>query len=275
MTFSDRVDGIFAAAEAIAHSGFSRLAPALTPLAPAGFFALAAGLGVYEKTEDLLPQWAAVSLSIAIGLAAALGLEAAGYKAFGSAINAFQAGLGWASFILPALYVIIGIAVVWLVESSQTAVLGTCMFLLSGAVYASRMISDHVNRLEEAAVAEAQRLEDETKKESERETAVEDDQTKWERQQRQLQAERDHAIKLAEIESEKAVMLARASREPAESQRSQLLASTLAAEPAKAHECEFCKDGRKFSRSGLNAHYRHCKVRNASISTPPVLNGHK
>lgn len=157
-----RADNVFKMAAAISNAGFTKLAPALTPLAPAAFFAIATGTAVYERLEGW-PVWARITLAAVVAFAAAAGLESAGYVSFGTAIRAFDKGLYAFSFLLPGAYLTIGIATVWLIEDPTNAVIGTGMFLLSACVYSARMLDGHVRKLEADRVKEtavAQQKED-------------------------------------------------------------------------------------------------------------------
>lgn len=146
---------------AISFSGFTEMAPTLTPLAPAAFFALAIATAFFDRLPESLPLWATVGLAITVGLVAAGGLEAAGFMAFHSAIEAYQHGAGWRAGILPGLYLVIGITALWVVEEATTATIGTALFLLAATVYAARMVMHDAKQKVKAAVkAEARQAEE-------------------------------------------------------------------------------------------------------------------
>lgn len=125
---------------AISFSGFTEMAPTLTPLAPAAFFALAIATAFFDRLPESLTPAVAIGVAIVVGLVAAGGLEAAGFMAFHSAIEAYRYGAGWRAGILPGLYLVIGITALWVVEEAATATIGTALFLLAATVYAARMV---------------------------------------------------------------------------------------------------------------------------------------
>lgn len=180
----------FRALNEISNSGFLELAPAIVPLAPAAFFGLAIGTAVYEKLTGW-PIEVRVGLSIVVGLAAATGLEAAGYMAFHVALSA-RGQYGDKVVALPGAYLAIGIAALWIVEDRTTAVIGTAMFLLSATVYAGRALLYEVKR----------RRRDETLQESEtkaRQQQLDDEQRQHDREMDLLEKQQKHAQSMARI----------------------------------------------------------------------------
>ncbi len=197
---------------AISFSGFTEMAPTLTPLAPAAFFALAIATAFFERLPEALPHTAAITLAILVGLVAAGGLEAAGFMAFHSAIEAHHHGAGWRAAILPGLYLVIGITALWVVEETTTATIGTALFLLAATVYAARMVMHDAKHKSKTAADAAQRqaAEEAKQKAQQQEEAQRD--KEFERQQiaadkeaervrLQIKAEAEAAAKLARIEA--------------------------------------------------------------------------
>lgn len=184
---------------AISFSGFTEMAPTLTPLAPAAFFALAIATAFFERLPEALPPAAAIGAAVLVGLVAAGGLEAAGFMAFHSAIEAHRQGAGWRAGILPSLYLAIGIVALWVVEEDTTATIGTALFLLAATVYAARMVMHDANQKAKTAVVAAQRQAEEAAEAQAKEEAKEADDLAWQRQQQELAAERAHELKMARI----------------------------------------------------------------------------
>ena len=247
---------------AISFSGFTEMAPTLTPLAPAAFFALAIATAFFERLPEALPHTAAITLAITVGLVAAGGLEAAGFMAFHSAIEAHHHGAGWRAAILPGLYLVIGITALWVVEEATTATIGTALFLLAATVYAARMVMHDAKHKSKTAAEAAQRqvAEEARQKAQQQEEAQRDKEFKRqqmaadkeaERVRLQIKAEADAAAKLARIQAKAAA------------QRSQPASQTVAApaqqpQPAKFYECS-C--GEVFDKpQSYSAHRRHCNV---------------
>lgn len=228
------VDQLFAAIAAMTASGFTRLAPAVTPIAPAFFFG-------YAISEAVLAKVAVVWVGVLVGGAAVMGLEAAGYMAFHSAIMAYRNGAGWRAAILPGAYLVIGIATLWIIEGGETAVIGTALFLLAACVYASRTVSEDMR----AQSRKAQVVLENEKRER-------DDDLRLERQMKIRQQQLEHELKLKRLEAKSQHKLAQINAVPAS-------ASTSQHEPAPTRlVCEDC--GRGFGTSqARNAHKRFCK----------------
>jgi hypothetical protein len=158
---SKGADRIFSMVRDVAESGFTKTAPAMIGLAPAGIFGFTVAAGLFKlmmRTFPSIADWLAVTFSVVVGFAASWGLESAGFTSFYSALKAYQISRRASVVVLPLLYMVIGIAVLWIVDySSEThelAWLGTAMFFLAALVYASRAV-DEWTREQEAAEAEA------------------------------------------------------------------------------------------------------------------------
>jgi len=194
---------------AISFSGFTEMAPTLTPLAPAAFFALAIATAFFERLPEALPHTAAITLAILVGLVAAGGLEAAGFMAFHSAIEAYRLGAGWRAAILPGLYLIIGITALWVVEEATTATIGTALFLLAATVYAARMVMhDAKHKAKDAAEATQRQAEEEAAAKVKQETAAAE-QAAFDREQLAKDRELERELMRKEQADKTAVQLAK------------------------------------------------------------------
>lgn len=194
---------------AISFSGFTEMAPTLTPLAPAAFFALAIATAFFDRLPESLTPTVAIGLAIVVGLVAAGGLEAAGFMAFHSAMEAYRYGAGWRAGILPGLYLIIGITALWVVEEATTATIGTALFLLAATVYAARMVMhDAKAKAKTAAETEARQAEEAAAaKAREEEIAVAKQAFELEQLAKDKELERE--LRRKELETKTAVQLAK------------------------------------------------------------------
>lgn len=260
---------------AISFSGFTEMAPTLTPLAPAAFFALAIATAFFDRLPESLPQWTTVTLAVLVGLVAAGGLEAAGFMAFHSAIEAYRFGAGWRAGILPGLYLVIGITALWVVEEAATATIGTALFLLAATVYAARMVMhDAKTKAKTAVEAEARQVEEAAAKnarEEEKAAARE----AFEQEQERADRELERQLRLKQADAAAAAKLARirvkAATQPAKPAPQTAAAAKPAPEPAKFYECS-C--GAVFDKpQSYSAHRRHCDV-GASAADIVEQNGH-
>jgi hypothetical protein len=211
------------------------LAAVCTPIAPAVFY----GWSAYSATHAVTGVgW----LSIVAGVALALALELVGYLAGHAAVAFFERHDGrWmlAAGIL-LLYVVVG---AWELTGVQRTA-----FFIAPLVYL--LLALYRSLHEEDAVASEQAA----------------DERAWQRRQQEAADERQHALDLAQIQSQQAVAIERA-RIRSERAQSQQQPAALPAPLAPArYECEDC--GQSFgSQPALNAHRRHCKG-------VPAANGH-
>ncbi len=182
----------------ISYAGFTEMAPTLTPLAPAFFFAVAIGTAAYAKTAAW-PATARAAVALLVGIVAAAGLESAGFMAFSSATQAWRHGIRWA-LALPVLYLGIGIVALWTIEDEVTAVIGTALFLLAACVYAARMVMVEV-KVRARAQAEAQkRKDDELIRAAARQADEEEEDREWQRRQEEAQTQREHEARMRQME---------------------------------------------------------------------------
>lgn len=145
-------DHLFDAIGGIFLSFIRRLAPYAVPLAPAFFL----GHAVYTAAAAISsPTW-----GMAVGISAAIGLEAAGIRAPDLALRLYrQQNRSWlvAAFAVVA-YLAIGITIIWLLENtSQNAKLtATAMFLVAGLVYLIMGLEEsHKEQAQRTAEAQA------------------------------------------------------------------------------------------------------------------------
>lgn len=261
---TDTTRAFFRMCAAISFSGFTEMAPTLTPLAPAAFFALAIATAFLERLPATLPSTAAIPLAILVGLVAAAGLEAAGFMAFHSAIEAHHHGAGWRAAILPGLYLLIGITALWVVEDVTTATIGTALFLLAATVYASRMVMHDAKHKAKAAAETEQRQAEEEAAQQAFELEQEAADREMARQVERIKAEAAAAAKLARIQAKAAAHAANPAPQTA-------VAPAATPQPAKFYECT-C--GRVFDKpQSYSAHRRSCKVQEEPGATIKQ-NGH-
>lgn len=194
---------------AISFSGFTEMAPTLTPLAPAAFFALAIATAFFDRLPESLTPAVAIGLAIAVGLVAAGGLEAAGFMAFHSAIEAYRHGAGWRAGILPGLYLVIGITALWVVEEAATATIGTALFLLAATVYAARMVMHDAKAKAKTAVETEARQADEAAAAKARQEEKAAAQLAFELEQLAKDKELERELRRKELETKTAVQLAK------------------------------------------------------------------
>ena len=142
-------DSLFSALGSIFLSFIKRLAPYAVPLAPAFFL----GHAVYAAATTISsPAW-----GLAVGISAAIGLEAAGIRAPDLALRLYrQANRSWVVAALAVVaYLVIGITMIWLLEQTarNAKLTATAMFLVAGLVYL-------IMGLEESHQAQAEALAD-------------------------------------------------------------------------------------------------------------------
>jgi hypothetical protein len=237
-------------------------APWLVPIAPAGFV----GYEVWVITAALMPAW----LALAVALAAAIGLETVGAITSDTALELYThwlaervgAGKVAVGFSLVLGYLIIGVATVLFLNRAGFLVAGAGMFGLAGLVYFSQALTLDVRRLNRQAMKA--------------ESAGEVDRS-LELERQQAAAERDHQLRLKELELEfelKARRVAEREETKRQSARSanpraigggstaistgSTAPAVVAPQPAESYTCEDC--GRSFgSKQALGAHGRFCE----------------
>jgi hypothetical protein len=247
---------------AISFSGFTEMAPTLTPLAPAAFFAVAIATAFFDRLPESLTQAVAIGMAIVVGLVAAGGLEAAGFMAFHSAIEAYRYGAGWRAGILPGLYLVIGITALWVVEEAATATIGTALFLLAATVYAARMVMHDAKAKAKTAVETEARQAEETAAAKARQVEQAAAQLAFELEQARADRELERQLLLKKADADAAAHLARiqvkAAAQTAKPAPQAVAAAKPAPEPAKFYECS-C--GAVFDKpQSYSAHRRHCDV---------------
>ncbi len=170
-------DALFETGGNIALAFIRRLAPFSVPAAPAFFF----GHAVYTA---VLAMSGLTAVAIAVGLVAAAGLESVGILSAHIAVRLQSSGERGKALVaggIAVFYLVVGIAGIWLLESTSrdAKITGTVMFLIAGAVYLLLgLVDDDGARQSQAHRAEQAR------QEQEREQAA------WEREQ----AEKDREL---------------------------------------------------------------------------------
>jgi hypothetical protein len=237
-------DNLFETAGNIALAFIRRAAPFAVPMAPAYFF----GHAIYTAVDR--NDW----LAITVGVIAALGLESAGILAAHYAVKFYSDGRnrqGHAATIGTVLYLVIGIAAIWLMESAtnDAKLVGTAMFLIAGIVYLL------------IGLSEADRLAQRTQETAEnRNLAQETDEREWQRKIALAQMRLRHEEKLARIQAKSTIPA------PQPSQNSQ-----PTPQPATLYECA-C--GKVYERpNSYSAHTRHCEVHKRVSANGQVKGG--
>lgn len=212
----DAATALFETGGNIALAFIRRLAPFAVPLAPAAFF----GHAVYEA---VIHMTANIVAALAVGGAAAIGLESAGIIAAHYAVRFYASGQnsrGHAATLSAIIYLVIGVSVIWLLESTTTdaKLVGSAMFAIAGLVYLVIGLADMDRADQEAqAAARAAALAEQQQREADQRQAEkarqqrEDDQRAaqlaaererhaWEREQETARLQLQHEARLREME---------------------------------------------------------------------------
>ena len=189
-------DSFFETIGNIIISFIRRVAPFAVPAAPAYFFGHAVATAV---TTD--------SIAVFVGVVAALGLESAGILAAHHAVKFYgigEQGRGHVAAGLAGLYLVIGIAAIWFLDTNANAqVVGTAMFLIAGIVYLLiGLETDSRARDEARAKAAKETAENLRLQLEEREQTRLDQQQQaqmaWEREQQRLELEAERQARAEE-----------------------------------------------------------------------------
>jgi len=175
------------AVQSITTAAFTNLSTTFAPVAPAFIF----GFAVKDSVS-----WMGDGMSAAVGIAAALSLEGAGFGAFHIALE----GEGWRYKVPAALYLLIGISALVFIKGGD-AVLGVIMFGLVALAYSIDAMRRKVRKVSaqkearDAAKLSAQSSQDEL----DRELMLLERKAEIELKVKKLAAQ--ERVKLAEIEA--------------------------------------------------------------------------